>query len=132
MKAELEQAHSQLLAQLDALEELVRGPVPTAGALSAARYQLTRVSRKRRKLLEERVFPMLLDRLEGAAADRIRTLRDSTSTAVADSAKHIHRWSTDEILDDWSGYRTASASMRRQMRERVMQEQRMLYPLLDD
>ena len=132
MKVELERAHANLLARLDALEELVRGPTPSRDLLSAPRYQLTRASGQRRKLLEERIYPMLLERLEGASGDAVRALRDSTTTMVAESAKHIHRWSVQEILDDWSGYRTASAWIRRQMRERVAQEQRVLYPLLED
>jgi len=132
VKAELKEAHEQLLARLDALEELVRGSTPSRDLLSTTRYQLTRASGRRRKLLEERVYPMLLERLDGAAAEAVRALRDSTATMVAASAKHIHRWSIDEILDDWSGYCAASAWMRRQMRERIAREQRVLYPLLDD
>jgi len=132
MKAELERAHANLLARLDALEELVRGSMPSRDLLSATRYQLTRASGQRRKLLEDQIYPMLLERLEGASADAVRALRDSATAMVAESAKHIHRWSVDEILDDWSGYCAASAWMRRQMRERVAQEQRVLYPLLDD
>jgi len=132
VKAELEQVHEQLLTRLDALEALVRGSTPSRDLLSSTRYQLTRASGRRRKLLEERVYPTLLARLDGAAREAVRALRDSTATTVADSAKHIHRWSVDEILDDWPGYCAASAWMRRQMRERVAQEQRVLYPLLDD
>jgi len=132
VKTELEQVHEQLLARLDALEELARGSTPSRGLLSSTRYQLTRASGRRRKLLEERVYPMLLARLDGVAREAVRALRDSTATMVADSANHIHRWTIDEILDDWLGYCTASAWMRRQMRERIAQEQHVLYPLLDD
>lgn len=131
MKAELERVHELLLARLDALEELIRGSRPSREQLSAVRYQLTRASSQRRKLLEERVYPLLLEKVDSAARTAVQGLRSSTTGTVAESARHIHRWSTDEILKDWSGYCAASAWMRRQMRERIAQEKRVLYPLLE-
>ncbi len=130
MLEELRRAHDLVLRRLDELEALTAVDQPDRAALSSVRYQLTRASGARRKLLAERIYPHLLARFPGQAGAPVRALQESSPAIVATSSQHIHLWTIDETIRSWDAYRAASETMRAAMRARIADERRILYPLL--
>lgn len=130
MLEELKRAHDRLLACIDELAALTRDETPDRQRLASVRWKLSKVSGERRKLVEE-----ACDRLAARGGmieqSRVSTLREANAAMVTVSSRHVRRWSMEQVLADWNGYREASAAIREAMRGRIAQEQRALYPLLE-
>ena len=131
MATEVRQAHDELLALVSALEELTRAEQPDRDEVAHARWRLSRASGRRFKLLEERVYPLLLARCSSAEAEPVLRLRDAYGGQREATRRHVLRWTIDAIVADWAGYRRDSAATRAAMRSRIAEEQSALYPLLD-
>lgn len=130
MLARLKTIHEELLAGIKTLEAVVRQATPDVAGLTNARWKLSRASAHRRKFLTETVYPALADVPE-AEARRLDELRAAGAAVLAESARHIAAWSTEQIVNDWAGYQRASAAMRSAMRSRVVAEKAVLYPMLE-
>lgn len=130
MLRELKCAHETLLACIAELEQLTRDDVPDGETLARVRWKLSRASVQRRRLVDE-ACDLLMTNATLIESSRIAALREDNSETVAASSRHVGRWSMEQVLADWKGYREASAAMRRIMRARILQEQRALYPLLE-
>jgi hypothetical protein len=126
----LKDIHAELREAIKALEVAVSGPTPDRETLSAARLRLTRLSSRRRTMIEGSILPLLRD-LSPDQEQRIADLRLETARLVAESSKHIGHWTMRTICADWEGYQRASALMRRSMIRRIQQEAAVLYPLLE-
>ena len=129
MLTELHQAHEQVLAALAELETLTAGAQPDSSALAGVRWRLSRASGHRRRLVEE-ACAHLLEKATPAEAQALRTLKQDMGEMQSASSRHVGAWSIGRVLEDWDGYRAASAEMRGAMRERIATEKRVLYPLL--
>lgn len=130
MLTELKAIHAELREAIAALEMLVERPAPADGPLSAARLRLSRLSSRRRSMIECSIYPMLHDVGPNDAA-RIADLRLETARLLVCSSEHIGRWTMREICADWAGYQRASSDMRRTMIRRIQREAAILYPLLE-
>lgn len=130
MLAELRSAHGEMLEAIAQLERLTAQDVPDEAALAAARYRLGRSSGRRRTLADA-ACNALIPNVSAADAERLKALRDANVAMLAASSRHITRWGLRDVAADWTGYRTASAAMRQSLRDRVAEEQRLLYPLLE-
>lgn len=130
MLSELKRAHEALLACIAELEGLTRDETPDRQKLASVRWKLSRASSERRKLVDA-ACDWLVRSTNTIDRSRVVALRGESADTVAASSRHVGRWTMDQILADWDGYREASATMRRSMRARILQEQRALYPLLD-
>jgi hypothetical protein len=128
--SELKAIHSELREAIAALEAIVERPAPEDGPLSAARLNLSRLSSRRRVMIENRIYPLLQD-IGPADAERVCELRLETARLMVQSSQHIGRWTMRAILADWSGYQRASAEIRRGMIRRIQHESAVLYPLLE-
>ena len=122
----LKAVHDDVLAQIDALEAILREPLPSRDVLTNVRWRLMRASRNRLKLLDEQIYPALADVLP----DRIAAFRADDVAKRAASAAHIARWHVAHILTDWGGYRKVSAAITAEMRRRIVDEQKAFYPAL--
>lgn len=131
MLNELKDIHDELLGLLNDLAKLTNEVEPDRQRLTGIRWRLSSASGKRRRHLDEIVYPALIARHPGPQGDPVRMLRDATGVAMAATREHVAAWSVDQILVDWAGYREASARMRDTMRLRIAAEQALLYPLLD-
>jgi hypothetical protein len=127
--AELMRAHEDLLAGISDLEAQTRLETPDADALAKVRWRLSQASRARRRLVDA-ACERLLESSTPVQAARIQTLRDNSAETSATSSSHVRTWTIERVVADWQGYRRASASMRRQMRDRISAETTVLYPLL--
>lgn len=132
MLSELKTLHADLLTQIDELERLTRDPVPSPNDVATARLKLTKASRRRTNFLDGVVYPALLSDGAIPGAERVRQLRDDDRSRLTRSSNHIAKWTLSEILADWTGYREASLVLRAAMRNRIREEQVVLYPLLQD
>ena len=130
MLSELKRAHETLLACIDELEALTKNDTPDAQKLASVRWKLSRASVQRRRLVEG-ACDLLMTDATLIASTRITALRGESADTVAASSRHVGRWTMDQVLADWDGYRDASASMRKAMRGRIAREQLALYPLLE-
>lgn len=130
MLLELKRAHDALLSCLNELERLTRDAVPDRAKLANTRWKLSKASADRRKLVDAACDLLLISALAPDRA-RVRALRESDAEGVAASSSHVRRWPVDQAIADWDQYRTASTAVQKAMRQRILQEQRTLYPLLD-
>jgi hypothetical protein len=129
MLTELHQAHEQVLSALGELEKLTDAPQPDGTALANIRWKLSRASGKRRRLVEE-ACTRLIDKAAPAEAQAVGTLQQGIGVIQAASSQHVNAWTLARVIEDWDGYRAASAELRGRMRDRIATEKRVLYPLL--
>jgi hypothetical protein len=121
--------HAELRDAIAALEAVLSHPAPNGEALSQGRLRLSRVSRRRRSMIECQIYPLLHD-VSPDDARKIADLRMETAILLVQSSEHIGQWTIRAIAADWPGYRRASAQMRANMLRRIADESAILYPLL--
>lgn len=127
----LKELHTQILRSIAQLEDLIRSAEEPPIALAGIRYTLTRASRTRTRLLEAEVYPYLLEKSPEAARAGILALQIEGKVQLSGSSSHISVWDMRTIAEKWSDYCAASLRVRTQMRTRVIEEQRLIYPLLE-
>lgn len=131
MLIELKTLHRELLAAIAAVEQLVADAEPDRGRLPAARASLVNASARRRRWIENHVYPHLDGQLPAEDQRGLDALRDENVDLRAQSLAHVNDWTIEAIVRDWNGYRRAAAAMMASMRQRILAEQELLYPLLD-
>jgi hypothetical protein len=129
MLSELKKLHVELLTFLDDLERLTGEATVRPDEIAAARLKLTRASRRRSSFLETTVYPALIS---GSAGGDIQRLRDTGQDQRSRSTQHIAKWTLAEIVEHWVEYRAASRTLRAAMRDRIREEQAVLYPLMEE
>lgn len=129
MLNELKQIHDELAAALDELDALTSEPELDEARLASARVKLSRVSGRRRRLVDAATL-QLLDTASPADARRLRALRELNATQLEASTKHIGSWGLRHIQADWPGYCRASIGMRQSLRDLAAADRDTLYPLL--
>ena len=129
MVIELKTIHGELLLCIAALEQVVGRPAPDAERLTAARWKLTRASGRRRRLLTNKILPALAA-VPVTNTPRLQELREETAAMLAVSSRHIARWTVVEIIANWGEYQHASSIITSSMRNRIVTEKIVLYPLL--
>lgn len=131
MPTELQGIHADLIVVIHRAETLVTGDPPDAEALVEARWELRRASRRRTRHVDEVVLPLLLAWATPAEAAALTALRERNAPRLAASADHAARWPIERALGDWLTYRVAAAAFLGRMRERVLDEQQVLYPMIE-
>jgi hypothetical protein len=129
MPADLIKLHDELASALDALERLTAADSPDQAALAAARLRLSRASGSRRRLIDA-MTTRLLETASPAEAARLRAYRDINAAQLHSSTSHIGNWGIRHVMEDWAGYRQASAQMRQSLRDLMAEDRKTLYPLL--
>jgi hypothetical protein len=130
MLHDLKAIHAELRHAIAELESILSRPAPQDELLSAARLRLSRLSSRRRSMIECQIFPLLHD-VASEPARQIADLRLETASLLVKSSQHIGQWTMRAIAADWSGYQRASADMRASMLDRIRREAAILYPLLE-
>lgn len=121
--------HDQLVREMEKLDHLTLGSLPAASALTAARWQLSQASLRRRSL-STRIIDFLSTRLDNGG-EGLKTLREADQAMMRRSAQHVGKWSTESICRDWNGYCAASRDIRLHMRAHMLVEKQTLFPLLE-
>lgn len=109
---------------------MVDGSKPDYAALAAARLKLTKLSRRRRSLIDCTICPALHNAPQPGAAALADLLFEGARLTV-ESSEHIGPWTISAIRADWTGYQRASSEMRASMLRRIDREAAVLYPLLE-
>lgn len=130
MLTELKAIHTELRETIADLAAALAPELPDEGTVSALRLKLTRLSSRRREMIECSIFPLLHDAAAGDTA-KIADLRLETSKLFVASSEHIGHWTMRAIRADWAAYKRASAAMRASMLKRIDREAAILYPLLE-
>lgn len=131
MLTTLEQRHSELLALMAMMRELIASDEIDRDAVTRTRLGLGKASTARTRYLTEAVYPALLDTLADTEAARVRQLRFDGADDRARSSAHVGKWNTSAITQDWQGFRRDAATILTMMETRIALEKRVLYPLLD-
>ncbi len=127
---ELKALQRDLEAAIAEFEAIVSGPLPEEVAFAMLRLKLTRASSRKRIFLETVVYPALTD-LPETDREELRRFRQEGQAQLQRSAEHIAAWTMDRIVRDWDGYQGISALVRASMRQRQMEERRVVYPLIE-
>jgi hypothetical protein len=128
--SQLKALHLDLRAAIAELALEVAKSQPDNDRLPATRLKLTRLSGRRKSLIECSIAPHLHD-VSPEDARRIADLRHDASAIAVATSSHIAQWTTRQIVADWPGYQRASAAMRAAMLKRIDQEAAIFYPLLE-
>lgn len=122
---DLRRYHAEMLAALDALEQLTQSPDCDDKGVMAVRYRLTRASSARRRKVIELCDALLV---AGVSDPALASLRDATNASRSASSSHIGTWTLRQVMADWPGYVRASAAMRASLRREMAREVTVLGP----
>lgn len=128
--AQLRDAHEQLIREMENLDRITLGPLGDGRELTAARWQLSQAS-LRRRTLSARIAAFLGDQIDEGDGRCLRVLQSENQVAVSRSARHIYDWTTQSIRHDWPGYGRASREIRMHMKAHIQLEQQIICPLLE-
>jgi hypothetical protein len=126
---QLREAHERVAGEMEKLDRITLGPLPDGPEFTAARWQLSQAS-LRRRTLSARIADLLGGRIDDGDAHCLRMLQSENRIAISRSARHIQDWTTQSIRRDWIGYCMASRAIRTQMKANILLEQQILYPIL--
>jgi len=129
MLAELEQTHAEMQAALTDLDAITGEEVLDEPRLAAARVKLSRVSGKRRRIVDAATLN-LLETAGPEDARKLRGLRERNAAQLEASTQHIGTWGLRHIVADWPGYRRASGPMRQSLHDLIAADREILFPLL--
>ena len=129
--AQLTSIHDDLLGTIQKLDAVTRCDRPDPSELGIARWKLTRASRARWRILDDVIYPEI-ERRSFVSRPDVTRLRSADAAIRTNSSNHIAKWDAECVLRQWPEYQAASAGVIASMRDRVAQEQAVLYPLLAD
>lgn len=129
MLADLKRIHNELLSFVSELETLIENTSPDRSELASVRWKLSRVSTRRLRFIEDKIYPHLLQRVSSADAQKLDELRAENVSLRAAATKHVGTWTIDQAIEDWPGYRGAASALTTAMRRRVAAEKDVLYHL---
>jgi hypothetical protein len=130
MLQDLENTHRELLQAADALEVQTSRKVPDPMALGRARLAICKGESRRFQLLEQRIYPMLLDRGTDAEVELLLDLRSSSREMRVATSEFVAGWSMGRALAHWDSYRSGSALLQATLRRRLAAEEALLNPLV--
>ena len=126
----LKDAHSELLAAIADMESATRADRPETGRYTAARWQISQASLKRRRLsliIRNALIPIAGDPDKAV----LKSLQQLDQQNAIRSHAHVNDWPPAKIVRDWAGYCQASRTIRWYMESHVAMEQKLLCPLLE-
>jgi hypothetical protein len=129
--AELKQLHAKLLAAIQALERLSRGPPPREEDLVNARLAVSRPSLARR-LLWGRILAALAPAVRGREESDIRLLQEADIRLLRASVSHVALWKPADAIANWRLYAAAESDILQRIVGVVALEQHLLYPMLEE
>jgi hypothetical protein len=127
---QLKEAHASLRERMADLDRITAGATEVGDQFTGARWRLSQASMRERALVTQ-ISDYLIERLDGAEADRVSALQVSRQEMMRRSAMHVGTWTAKTIRADWRGYCSASRSIRAHMSTHLQMEEWTLYPLLE-
>jgi len=127
----LNELHAAILAAAGEAELLVSALQPDTERLAATRFKIARFSSQRTKLLENTIYPTLLQHLSAAEAAKIQHLRDERLRGLAQTAHHIGAWGHERIRAEWREYQSVFKELLAGLQTRVAAEKAVLVPAIE-
>lgn len=123
-------AHEGLIREVENMERITLGPIPSSRELTAARWRISQASLKRRTL-STGILDFLADRVDCGDVEALNILRSDNQRAMSRSAAHVYHWTIQAISQDWERYCQASRDIRMQIKTNLLLEKQSLYPILE-
>lgn len=129
LQKELQAAHAGISDYLARLARLANASAPPPAVYAEVRWMLTKWSRKRWRLIDAHVFP-LLERQLGSLPPECNRLKQEAEAIHERTIEHVSRWPLTKAISDWDAYTRASKAMRADMRDRIEREKQIIGPAL--
>ena len=130
--AQLRQEHAELLAIVQQLAGLISGDTPPPSVeLFQVRRKLSGVLIAHLKAEDWVLYPPLLECNDPEIAATARHFVDEMGGLAQAYSVFNDRWDALSIESDWDGYRKAASVIIEALTNRIIRENRDLYPLLD-
>jgi hypothetical protein len=122
-------AHVALISALDAKREATRQATPDPIAICRARWNLSRVARGHRSLLDN-ILQALLPGATQEELARIEALREDLMRQVMVSTQHVQSWTPERIISEWPLFCAASAEYQAGVELRAEVEKELIMEML--
>ena len=130
--AQLRNEHAELIKIVDELKALVGGDTPPAAVeLFNVRRRLSGVLIAHLKAEDWVLYPPLLTCDDPEIAATARQFVDEMGGLAQAYSVFNERWDALSIESDWQGYRKAAGGIIEALTNRIVRENRDLYPLLE-
>lgn len=123
--AQLSESHQWMREAIEMIEIALRVDPPSAEETIRGRWQLSRIERKRRAIVDE-----VIAALPPGEAPRLEPLEALRRETEAYLRNYVWKWSPEVMQGDWSGYRAAFADKRQRIMAMIDQEQVVLSKIL--
>lgn len=130
MLTDLKALHEELRLAIAELQVETAKSEPDETNLPLARLKVIKVSGRRKALIDCTIAPHLHD-IGPEDAARMRDLRRAGADVAVETSQHIAKWRMSSVVEDWQGYRAASAEFGQMMLRRIADERAVIYPLLE-
>lgn len=128
--ATLEAAHRRLEACIAELEFITTEVECREIATTGARMRIGVANLDKHCAVRE-ACAHLLPLVQTQEADAIRRLREDNGRRVQLTSDHVRRWTAQAVADDWNLYCEAFRGIRINVKDGILAEKRLLYPLLE-
>ena len=125
----LTEAHANLLAEMERMDELTRSERSAEDELFAARSRIGEASFKRRSIGSASTT-FLLTRTKGDDHLAIQRVVLNDQDLLGLSATHTRKWTASEVNRDWDRYCDASRAIRCHMAAQIALERSVILPRL--
>lgn len=129
MLTEIRRVHDDLLIALVQLGRLAARAEPDVERMAELRPQLRRMRSVQKRVMDA-IYPWLLEGLDRPVATEVRKLRARHLAMMKDAAAIADRWPIERQAEDWQAFRRESLALRLEMQGLLVEEQRLLYPLI--
>lgn len=119
----------ELAAKLLSLTATGTGPTPE---LSALRWQMSRVLIMHLAKEDQHLYPQLRTKGGTRAAAVATRFADEMGGLSAAYLDYANSWTPDRMMRDWRGFAADTRNIVLALRQRIMREERDLYPLIDE
>jgi hypothetical protein len=125
----LEAAHRQLETAMIALEALVSEGPPDASQFGVARLRISQANLARSQIVRK-ICTHLISLTSANEVEAVREFQRRDAQQFQATSEHIRRWTPDALCRDWEGYAAGSREVRAELREIVIAEKALFYPIL--
>jgi len=130
--AKLRGEHAALVEIATRLSALIAEPQPPAAAeLFTVRNELSSLLIAHLKAEDWVLYPRLFASPDPAVEQTARAFSDEMGDLAQAYGAHTHKWTATSIAADWSGYCEETAAILDALSNRIVRENRELYPLLE-
>ena len=123
--APLGESHQWMREAIEMVDMALRVDPPSAEATIRERWQLSRIERKRRAVVDD-----VIAALPASEAPQLGPLEDLRRETEAYLRNYVWKWSPEAMQRDWAGYRAAFADKRQRIMAMIDQEQMVLSRIL--